>query len=39
MTRTFNTFAILVAMLVTTILMAPAIIVPADQILLTAEIA
>lgn len=39
MTRTINAFAILVAMLVTTALMAPAVIVPADQVLSTAEIA
>lgn len=39
MTRTFNSFAILVAMMVTTTLMAPAVIVPADQFALTAEIA
>ncbi len=39
MTRTFNAFAIFVAMMVTTALMAPAVIVPADQFVLTAEIA
>ncbi len=39
MTRTFNAFAILVAMLVTTALMTPAVIVPADQYAITAEIA
>ncbi len=39
MTRTFNSFAILVAMMVTTALMSPAIIVPANQFVLTAEIA
>ena len=39
MTRTFNAFAILIAMLVTSALMTPAVIVPADQFLLTAEIA
>ena len=39
MTRTFNAFAILVAMLVTTTPMTPAVIVPADQYAITAEIA
>lgn len=39
MTRTFNAFAIVVAILVTTTLMIPAVIVPADQFAITAEIA
>ena len=39
MTRTFNAFAIFVAMMVTTALMTPSVIVPADQFVLTAEIA
>lgn len=39
MTRSFNAFAIVVAMMVTTALMAPAVIVPSDQFALTAEIA
>ncbi len=39
MTRTFNAFAILVAMMVTAGLMTPAVIVPANQFVLTAEIA
>lgn len=39
MTRTFNAFAIFVALMVTTALLTPAVIVPADQFLLAAEIA
>lgn len=39
MTRTFNAFAILAAMLVTTVLITPAVIVPADHVTITAEIA
>lgn len=40
MTRRFtNTFALIIAILVTTTLMTPAVNVPADYIMLTAELA